>query len=122
MLFRSQPPFGYRLLLPRDVPQRIEGHTGGFGPVLDRSDLGEPRQRIAGDCRADDRIFEYQRSADHREAVCFVDGDRRPQAGLLQAAKLDIDLATHLVRIESATPERAFAEALTEEGYAPAEG
>ena len=35
------------------------------------------------------------------------------------AAKVDIDLAAHRVRIESAIPERAFAEALTEEGYAP---
>ena len=35
------------------------------------------------------------------------------------AAKVDIDLAAHLVRIESATPQQAFAEALTEEGYAP---
>ena len=35
------------------------------------------------------------------------------------AAKVEIDLAAHLVRIESATPERAFAEALTDEGYAP---
>ena len=36
------------------------------------------------------------------------------------AAKVDIDLAAHRVRIESATPERAFADALAEEGYAPA--
>ena len=35
------------------------------------------------------------------------------------AAKVEIDLAAHRVRIESSTPERAFAEALTEEGYAP---
>ena len=38
------------------------------------------------------------------------------------AAKVEIDLATHRVRIESQQPEQVFAEALTEEGYAPAEG
>jgi copper chaperone len=36
------------------------------------------------------------------------------------AAQLDIDLATHKVRIESALPADAFAKALDEEGYTPA--
>ena len=36
------------------------------------------------------------------------------------AAKAQIDLPTHRVRIESAKPAEVFAEALTEEGYAPA--
>jgi len=35
------------------------------------------------------------------------------------AARPQIDLATHLVRIESAQPADAFARALAEEGYAP---
>ena len=35
-------------------------------------------------------------------------------------ATLQIDLATHQVRIESAQPVAAFTAALTEEGYAPA--
>jgi len=36
------------------------------------------------------------------------------------AAKTEIDLPTHRVRIESAKPAETFAKALTEEGYAPA--
>ena len=36
------------------------------------------------------------------------------------AAKTEIDLPTHRVRIESAKPVEAFAAALTEEGYASA--
>ncbi|MFO1217118.1 MAG: heavy-metal-associated domain-containing protein [Burkholderiaceae bacterium] len=35
-------------------------------------------------------------------------------------AKVEIDLPTHLVRIESSRERDAFAKALTEEGYAPA--
>ncbi len=35
-------------------------------------------------------------------------------------ATLQIDLATHQVRIESTQPAAAFTAALTEEGYAPA--
>ena len=35
-------------------------------------------------------------------------------------AKVEIDLPTHRVRIESTKPAEAFAEALAEEGYAPA--
>jgi copper chaperone len=35
-------------------------------------------------------------------------------------AKLQIDLPTHQVCIESAQPEQAFVAALAEEGYAPA--
>ena len=38
------------------------------------------------------------------------------------AAMVEIDLATHLVRIESQQSAQVFAEALTEEGYAPAQG
>ncbi len=36
------------------------------------------------------------------------------------AATLQIDLPTHLVRIESAQPAEGFVAALVEEGYAPA--
>ena len=36
------------------------------------------------------------------------------------AARLDIDLATHRVRIESQRPAEEFRQALSEEGYAPA--
>jgi copper chaperone len=36
------------------------------------------------------------------------------------AATLQIDLPTHLVRIDSAQPAEAFVAALKEEGYAPA--
>jgi copper chaperone len=36
------------------------------------------------------------------------------------AAKLQIDLATHLVRIESTQPAHEFLRALAEEGYAAA--
>jgi len=36
------------------------------------------------------------------------------------AARVDIDLEQHLVRIESALPADAFRSALSEEGYAPA--
>jgi len=36
------------------------------------------------------------------------------------AAKLDIDLPTHKVQIESSRPAAEFTAALTEEGYAPA--
>ncbi len=36
------------------------------------------------------------------------------------AAKLQIDLPTHQVRIESSKPADAFQRALAEEGYAPA--
>lgn len=35
-------------------------------------------------------------------------------------AKLEIDLPTHRVRIESPQPQQAFAKALVEEGYPPA--
>jgi copper chaperone len=35
-------------------------------------------------------------------------------------AQLQIDLPTHVVKIQSAKPAEAFAAALTEEGYAPA--
>ena len=35
-------------------------------------------------------------------------------------AKVEIDLPTHVVRIESSREREAFAKALTEEGYAPA--
>ena len=35
-------------------------------------------------------------------------------------AKLQIDLPTHQVRIDSSQPAKAFADALTEEGYTPA--
>lgn len=35
-------------------------------------------------------------------------------------AKLQVDLPTHTVRIESDKPGEAFASALKEEGYAPA--
>ena len=35
-------------------------------------------------------------------------------------ARLQVDLPTHQVRIESQQPREAFAAALTEEGYAPA--
>ena len=35
-------------------------------------------------------------------------------------AKLQIDLPTHQVKIESAKPAEVFAAALAEEGYAPA--
>ena len=35
------------------------------------------------------------------------------------AAKLQIDLPTHQVRIDSALPAADFERALTEEGYAP---
>jgi copper chaperone len=37
-----------------------------------------------------------------------------------EQATLQIDLPTHLVRIQSSQPAAAFAAALTEEGYAPA--
>ena len=36
-------------------------------------------------------------------------------------ARLQIDLPTHKLRIESALPPQAFADALAEEGYAPAQ-
>ena len=36
------------------------------------------------------------------------------------AAKLDIDLPTHKVRIDSQLPADTFAKALDEEGYTPA--
>ena len=36
------------------------------------------------------------------------------------AAKLDIDLPSHRVRIDSHLPAEQFSAALTEEGYAPA--
>lgn len=36
------------------------------------------------------------------------------------AAKLDIDLPTHKVRIDSQLPAGTFAKALDEEGYTPA--
>lgn len=36
------------------------------------------------------------------------------------AAKLDIDLPTHRVRIDSQLPADTFAKALDEEGYTPA--
>ena len=36
------------------------------------------------------------------------------------AAKAQVDLPAHRVRIESAKPADAFAKALAEEGYAPA--
>lgn len=35
-------------------------------------------------------------------------------------AKLEIDLPTHRVRIDSSREREAFAKALTDEGYAPA--
>jgi copper chaperone len=35
-------------------------------------------------------------------------------------AKLEVDLPTHTVRIDSSRDREAFAEALTEEGYTPA--
>ncbi len=35
-------------------------------------------------------------------------------------AKVEIDLPTHQVRIESSREREAFTKALTEEGYAPA--
>jgi copper chaperone len=35
-------------------------------------------------------------------------------------AKVEIDLPTHQVRIESSRDREAFAKALTDEGYAPA--
>ena len=35
-------------------------------------------------------------------------------------ARLEVDLPSHTVRIESAREREAFAKALTEEGYAPA--
>ena len=44
------------------------------------------------------------------ETVKQVDGE----------ATVQIDLATHQVRIDSAQPAAAFTAALTEEGYAPA--
>ncbi len=36
------------------------------------------------------------------------------------SARLQVDLPTHKVQIESTTPAKAFADALTDEGYAPA--
>ena len=36
-----------------------------------------------------------------------------------RTAKLSVDLPNHRVQIESEQPGQAFAEALTEEGYAP---
>ena len=44
------------------------------------------------------------------EAVQHVDG----------LATVQIDLPSHRLQIESAQPARLFADALTEEGYAPA--
>ena len=38
------------------------------------------------------------------------------------AAKVDVDLASKRVRIESAVPRERIAEALTEEGYPPQAG
>lgn len=35
-------------------------------------------------------------------------------------ARLEVDLPTHRVRIESAQPSQAFVQALADEGYAPA--
>jgi len=35
-------------------------------------------------------------------------------------ARLDVDLASHRVKIESRRPAEEFRQALTEEGYAPA--
>lgn len=40
--------------------------------------------------------------------------------GVDAQAKLEIDLPTHRVRIDSSREREAFAKALTEEGYAPA--
>lgn len=36
------------------------------------------------------------------------------------AARLEVDLPTHKVRIESAQPQEAFVKALVDEGYPPA--
>lgn len=41
--------------------------------------------------------------------------------GIDAAAKVEIDLPTHRVRIESSHDRQEFARALTEEGYVPAE-
>ena len=45
---------------------------------------------------------------------------RKTVLGADPQAQVEIDLPTHRVRIESTKPAEAFAEALAEEGYAPA--
>jgi copper chaperone len=45
---------------------------------------------------------------------------KRTVQALDAAAQVDVDLPTHMVRIETTADESALRAALTEEGYAPA--
>jgi copper chaperone len=45
---------------------------------------------------------------------------KRTVQALDAAAQVDVDLPTHMVRIETSADEAALRAALTEEGYAPA--